>query len=201
MDEQAWEQLLNIKTAGRDDSQFDGEHHPYEPTDYAVLECLISTGYIGKHNVLIDYGSGKGRVSFFLAHETRCRCIGVEFDERLWERSLANQKTAVVGKRVEFIHDDAVTFKVPKEADCCFFFNPFALHTLKRVLANIFDSVYQEPRRMRLFFYYSYEETEAFLLNHVNLQVEDVLDCRDLFDAEDIREKILVLTVDDTIFR
>ena len=201
MDEQAWEQLLNIKTAGRDDSQFDGEHHPYEPTDYAVLERLISTGYIGKHNVLIDYGSGKGRVSFFLAHETRCRCIGVEFDERLWGRSLANQKTAVVGKRVEFIHDDAVTFKVPKEADCCFFFNPFALHTLKRVLANIFDSVYQETRRMRLFFYYSYEETEAFLLNHVNLQVEDVLDCRDLFDAEDIREKILVLTVDDTIFR
>lgn len=201
MDEQAWERLLNIKTAGRDDSQFDGEHHPYEPTDYAVLERLISTGYIGKHNVLIDYGSGKGRVSFFLAHETRCRCIGVEFDERLWERSLANQKTAVVGKRVEFIHDDAVTFKVPKEADCYFFFNPFALHTLKRVLANIFDSVYQETRRMRLFFYYSYEETEAFLLNHVNLQVEDVLDCRDLFDAEDIREKILVLTVDDTIFR
>lgn len=201
MDEQAWERLLNIKTAGRDDSQFDGEHHPYEPTDYAVLERLISTVYIGKHNVLIDYGSGKGRVSFFLAHETRCRCIGVEFDERLWERSLANQKTAVVGKRVEFIHDDAVTFKVPKEADCCFFFNPFALHTLKRVLANIFDSVYQETRRMRLFFYYSYEETEAFLLNHVNLQVEDVLDCRDLFDAEDIREKILVLTVDDTIFR
>ena len=201
MDEQAWERLLNIKTAGRDDSQFDGEHHPYEPTDYAVLERLISTGYIGKHNVLIDYGSGKGRVSFFLAHETRCRWIGVEFDERLWERSLANQKTAVVGKRVEFIHDDAVTFKVPKEADCCFFFNPFALHTLKRVLANIFDSVYQETRRMRLFFYYSYEETEAFLLNHVNLQVEDVLDCRDLFDAEDIREKILVLTVDDTIFR
>ena len=180
MNEQAWERLLNIKTAGRDDSQFDGEHHPYEPTDYAVLERLISTGYIGKHNVLIDYGSGKGRVSFFLAHETRCRCIGVEFDERLWERSLANQKTAVVGKRVEFIHDDAVTFKVPKEADCCFFFNPFALHTLKRVLANIFDSVYQEPRRMRFFFYYSYEETEAFLLNHVNLQVEDVLDCRDL---------------------
>lgn len=83
MDEQAWERLLNIKTAGRDDSQFDGEHHPYEPTDYAVLERLISTGYIGKHNVLIDYGSGKGRVSFFLAHETRCRCIGVEFDERL----------------------------------------------------------------------------------------------------------------------
>lgn len=67
MDEQAWERLLNIKTAGRDDSQFDGEHHPYEPTPYAVLERLISTGYIGKRSTLIDYGSGKGRsVSFWL---------------------------------------------------------------------------------------------------------------------------------------
>lgn len=200
MDKQAWERLLNIKTAGRDDSQFDGEHHPYEPTPYAVLERLISTGYIGKRSTLIDYGSGKGRVSLFLAHETRCRCIGVEFDERLWERSLDNQKTAVAGKRVEFIHGDAVAFKVPKEVDCCFLFNPFALHTLKRVLANIFDSVYQEPRRLRFFFYYPYEETEAFLLNHVNLTVEDIIDCRDLFDGTDRREKILVLTVDEKIF-
>ena len=169
-------------------------------TPYAVLERLISTGYIGKRSTLIDYGSGKGRVSLFLAHETRCRCIGVEFDERLWERSLDNQKTAVAGKRVEFIHGDAVAFKVPKEVDCCFLFNPFALHTLKRVLANIFDSVYQEPRRLRFFFYYPYEETEAFLLNHVNLTVEDIIDCRDLFDGTDRREKILVLTVDEKIF-
>lgn len=201
MDEQAWERLLNIKTAGRDDSQFDGEHHPYEPTDYSVLERLISTGYINKRSVLIDYGSGKGRVSFFLAHETRCRAIGVEFDERLYQKSLENQQTAVAGKRIEFIHADAATYKVPASADCCFFFNPFALHTLKRVLAHIFDSVYRYPRTMRLFFYYPYEETETFLLNHVNLKVEDVLDCRDLFDEPDRREKILVLTVDDSIFR
>lgn len=52
MDEQAWERLLNIKTAGRDDSQFDGEHRPYEPTPYAVLERLISTGYIDRKSVV-----------------------------------------------------------------------------------------------------------------------------------------------------
>ena len=40
MDEQEWEHILQIKTAGRDDSHSDGEHHPYEPTDYAVLEQI-----------------------------------------------------------------------------------------------------------------------------------------------------------------
>ena len=78
MDEREWEQLLHIKTAGRDDSHSDGEHHPYEPTDYSVLERLANSGYIGKKDTLIDYGSGKGRVSFFLAYQMRCQAIGVE---------------------------------------------------------------------------------------------------------------------------
>ena len=62
--EQEWEQVLQIKTTGRDDSRSDTEHHPYEPTDYCVLERLANSGYITKQNTLIDYGSGKGRVSF-----------------------------------------------------------------------------------------------------------------------------------------
>ena len=72
-----------VKTAGRDDSHSDGEHHPYEPTDYGVLERLANSGYIGKKDTLVDYGSGKGRVSFFLAYQTRCQAIGVEYDRRL----------------------------------------------------------------------------------------------------------------------
>ena len=63
--EQEWEILLQIKTSGRDDSRSDTEHHPYEPTDYFVLERLANSGHIRKKNTLIDYGSGKGRVSIF----------------------------------------------------------------------------------------------------------------------------------------
>ena len=46
--EQEWEQVLQIKTAGRDDSRSDTEHHPYEPTDYCVLERLANSGHIRK---------------------------------------------------------------------------------------------------------------------------------------------------------
>ena len=68
--EQEWEQVLQIKTAGRDDSRSDTEHHPYEPTDYCVLERLANSGHIRKKHTLIDYGSGKGRVSIFMAYQT-----------------------------------------------------------------------------------------------------------------------------------
>ena len=102
-----------IKTAGRDDSHSDGEHHPYEPTDYGVLERLANSGYIGKKDILIDYGSGKGRVSFFLAYQTRCQAIGVEYDRRLWEKALANGQTAASRRRVTFVLADAVEYEIP----------------------------------------------------------------------------------------
>ena len=92
--EQEWERVLQIKTAGRDDSRSDTEHHPYEPTDYCVLERLANSGHIRKKHTLIDYGSGKGRVSIFMAYQTGCHSIGIEYDERLYEKALIMVKAS-----------------------------------------------------------------------------------------------------------
>lgn len=83
------------------------------PTDYGVLERLANSGYIGKKDTLVDYGSGKGRVSFFLAYQTRCQAIGVEYDRRLWEKDLANGQTAASRRRVTFVLADAVEYEIP----------------------------------------------------------------------------------------
>ena len=194
MTEQEWEQLLQIKTAGRDDSQSDGEHHPYEPTDYSVLERLSNSGYIRKKDTLVDYGSGKGRVSIFMTYQTGCRSIGIEYDERLWQKAMVNAKSAAARSRVSFILADAAEYELPDETDCCFFFNPFALHTLKRVLGQIFDSLQRRPRPLRIFFYYPYEDVEDFLNHHLRLMAEESIDCGDLFDGDE-KEKILVYSL------
>lgn len=193
--EQEWEQVLQIKTTGRDDSRSDAEHHPYEPTDYCVLELLANSGYITKQNTLIDYGSGKGRVSIFMANQTRCHSIGIEYDERLYERAVINGESPAAKNRVSFVLGDAATYTLPDNADRCFFFNPFALHTIKRVLGNIFDSLYHHPREILLFFYYVNEEVENFLNNHVRLEAEEAIQCGDLFQEHDEKERILVYRV------
>ena len=83
--ETQWDRLLKIKTTGRDDSHSDQYRYPYEPTQYCVLERLARSGLIGRKNVLLDYGTGKGRVCFYLSYQTRCRSIGVEYDERIFK--------------------------------------------------------------------------------------------------------------------
>ena len=84
-----WDKLLHIKTMGRDDSQSDQYRYPYEPTPYSVLQRLANTGLIRKNNMLLDYGCGKGRVDFFLSYQTKCRCLGVEYDERIYKKVMA----------------------------------------------------------------------------------------------------------------
>lgn len=83
--ETQWDKLLKIKTTGRDDSHSDQYRYPYEPTSYMVLERLANSGLIRKNNTLIDYGTGKGRVCFYLSYQTRCKTIGVEYDERIYK--------------------------------------------------------------------------------------------------------------------
>lgn len=146
------DKLLRIKTTGRDDSKADQYRYPYEPTPYSVLEQLANSGYIGKRNVLVDYGCGKGRVDFFLSYQTRCKSIGVEYDERIYASVIENQKTAVSGNRTQFVLGKAEDYDIPKEADRFYFFNPFSVELLQKVMNKIQESYFKNPREMLLFF-------------------------------------------------
>lgn len=194
--ETRWDKLLHIKTTGRDDSRADQYRYPYEPTPYCVLEQLANSGYIGKKNTLIDYGCGKGRVDFFLAYQTRCRAIGIEYDDRIYLTAMENRKTAVSSGRTEFLMENAETYPVPKEADRFYFFNPFSVEILRSVIGRIMDSYYEAPREMLLFFYYPSDEYISYLMTVDLLEFDDEIDCRALFDGEDPREKVIIFRLE-----
>lgn len=191
MKEEKWDKLLQIRTTGRDDSHADQYRYPYEPTPYPVLERLANSGYIRKGNTLLDYGCGKGRVDFFLSWQTRCRSIGIEYDERIYEKAVENQNMSSVSGRVTFQAVDAGEFPVPESVDRIYFFNPFSLEILQKVISRIRDSYYEAPREILLFFYYPSDEYISFLMTVNELTFYDEIDCGDLYDGKDSRERIV----------
>ena len=192
---QNWDKLLHIHTMGRDDSRSDQYRYPYEPTPYSVLERLANTGYIRKGNTLLDYGCGKGRVDFFLSYQTRCHSIGVEYDDRIHAKAMENKETAVSGGRVSFALVNAEEYAVPEAADCIYFFNPFSLEILQKVVSRILDSYYEHPREIKLFFYYPSDEYISYLMTVDELMFYDEISCQDLFNGNDPRERIILFQV------
>lgn len=193
--ETKWDKLLKIKTTGRDDSHADQYRYPYEPTPYLVLERLANSALIRKNNTLLDYGTGKGRVCFYLSYQTRCRTIGIEYDERIYQGAAENKETAVSGNRTSFVPESAENYEVPAEVDRCYFFNPFSVEILQSVLARIYESYYESPREMLLFFYYPSEEYISCLMTQEQLMFYDEIDTADFFPGEDNRERIVVFEV------
>lgn len=193
--ELTWDKLLKIRTIGRDDSRSDQYRYPYEPTPYSVLERLSDRGYIAKENTLLDYGTGKGRVCFYLSYRTRCKSIGIEYVERIYFGAVENQMTAVSGKRITFIKESAEKYQVPIDVDRCYLFNPFSVEILQKVLVRILDSYYENPREIKLFFYYPSDEYVGYLIAQEQLMFVDEIDCRDIFDGNNAREKILIFEV------
>ena len=190
--ESTWDKLLQIKTSGRDDSNADQYRYPYEPTPYSVLERLANSGLIRKKDVVLDYGCGKGRVDFFLAYQTKASALGIEYDERIYQGALDNKKTAVSGARTEFVMARAEEYEVPSEVNRYFFFNPFSVELLRKVMARIKDSYYENPRETYLFFYYPSEEYISYLMTVDELEFFDEIECSDLFEGNDSRERIII---------
>ena len=137
MTDSEWDKLLQIKTTGRDDTHADVYRYPYEPTPYSVLERLANAGYIRKGNTLLDYGCGKGRGDFFLSWQTRCHSVGVEYDERIYEKAMENLTSGAASGRVSFVLANAEHFAVPETVDRIYFFNPFSLQILQKAMSRI----------------------------------------------------------------
>ena len=195
--ENTWDKLLQIQTAGRDDVKADSYHHPYEPTPYAVLERLADSGLIGNEDVLLDYGCGKGRVGFFLSYRTKARTVGVEYDARIYEDALENRRTALSGGKPDFVLTGAEEYEVPAEVNRCYFFNPFSVEILHKVMARIMESWYENPREIFLFFYYPADEYISYLMTVDELDFYDEIECDDLFAVSDPRERILIFWLPD----
>ena len=190
--EKNWDKLLQIHTIGRDDTNADQDHHPYEPTPYCVLERMVASGFFREEDVSLDYGCGKGRVGFFLGYRAKAKTIGIEYDEHIYLGALENRQSTISRVKPEFVLARAEEYPVPAEVNRCYFFNPFSVEIMNAVFARILESWYEHPRDLYLFFYYPSDEFVAWLMTVEEAEFYDEIECDDLFPGYDERERVLI---------
>jgi hypothetical protein len=188
---------LGIETTGRDESCATAQVLPYEPTTYSVLDRLADSGLITKEDHFVDYGSGKGRSVIYLFDKIGCHASGIELARKFHEKALSNLASYSKGRQlpIDFIHAKAQDFVLPDTANVLFFFNPFHFRTLKKVMVNVMESYRRVPRHIRLFVYYPQNAYIAYLSGIDEIMFYDEIDCTDLFEEEDDRNRIMIFDI------
>ena len=167
MKEYYFDKLLNIKTRGDQQGFHKSLHyHRYEPTPYSALEELFRHYQINHDDYIIDFGSGKGRLNFFLHYFYGVHVVGVEMDEDLYHEALLNQKRYIKknGKgKIQFVRCFAEEYEISPLDNRFYFFNPFSIQVFRKVVNNILRSLEDTPRDVELVLYYPSEDYIYFL--------------------------------------
>jgi Methyltransferase domain len=79
---------------------------PYVPTPQVVVERMLGMAGVKRGDMLIDLGSGDGRLVITAAKEYGAHGFGVEIDPKLVSRSNRAAEQAGVADRVKFIRQD-----------------------------------------------------------------------------------------------
>ena len=170
MNEQQFEQLLNIDTAG---NQYgfpkDIHYHRYEPTPYVGLEQLFKNYDLPENAHFIDIGCGKGRVPFYIHHFFHIPVTGIEMDAYFFEEAQKNkafylQKTRKRGGEITFLYILAQKYEISERDNVFFFFNPFSIQIFRIVMKHILQSIELKPRMVDIILYYPSQDYLHYLL-------------------------------------
>jgi hypothetical protein len=85
-----------------------GEQPPFVVTPIQVVERMLSLAKLGPDDVLIDLGSGDGRIVIQAAKRFGARGLGIEMDAGLVETSRAAARREGVAERARFERGDAL---------------------------------------------------------------------------------------------
>jgi len=161
MVERTFDEALNIHTIGvREWKGKDEEkYNRYEATPYEALEMFFEQYELEQTDTLVDFGSGEGRVSFYVHNRFNVPVTGIENNDRTFEAALSNKKSyryRAVDKDapIYFEYGLAEQYNIQPTDNRFFLFNPFSVSIFKQVMTNIVASLEKDPRMAEVILYY-----------------------------------------------
>jgi SAM-dependent methyltransferase len=152
-----WEHRVNTTSAavGWRDRLLGIFHSPYQPTEQELFREILNdlqqqTKLDFKDFTFIDLGSGKGRTLLMASEYPFRRIVGVELLPNLHQIAANNLECYKNDSQkcfsLQSICEDATTWPLPDEPVVIYLFNPFPEPGLRKVIANLEDSLGAHPR-------------------------------------------------------
>ncbi len=82
---------------------------PFITTPGEVVERMLELAGTRADDLVVDLGSGDGRIVILAAKKFGARGLGIELDQRLVEKSRENARAAGVAEKVTFVQGDVLT--------------------------------------------------------------------------------------------
>ncbi|MFZ3580446.1 SAM-dependent methyltransferase [Virgibacillus sp. DJP39] len=177
MNEYYYDKLLNINTGGNPKELHRSIHYyPYEPTQYSALKILFNNFEVNKTDHVVDYGSGKGRLIFYINYFYQAEGVGIEMDETLHHIAVQNQSSYLIKNskstdKINFLCCLAEAYEIKPADNLFYFFNPFSKEIFMTIVNKILISVEHNPREIELILYYASEDYTYFLENDTSFEL------------------------------
>ena len=124
----------------------------YQGANYYVVEKAFDFLKSEKvNNSIVDFGCGKGRAMAVAAFYGFKNITGIDFSRKLCnaaEDNIAKIKSKYPSTNFSVICLDAVNYKIEKDTQTFFFFNPFDEVVMVKVAKNILASLKENPRKI-----------------------------------------------------
>ncbi len=114
-----------------------GKDCTWEPMPYQTIDLILKIGKITPNDVVMDLGSGDGRVLFAAAANFGARGIGIEYDHDLviYSRNLAKKKD--LADKIKFIEGDVHDADISEASLIILYLHPEPLKHLYPVLSKL----------------------------------------------------------------
>jgi hypothetical protein len=164
----ALERRARIRTHGRvdlDELNLASLHRVhYEPSPWLALRRVLPQREVGPDDVLIDLGSGKGRIVYQAAKRyDLARVIGVELSAELTaaaRENLAGRDGELRCTNIERVTADALEYELPDDVTIIYLANPFAGPVFAAVVQQMLASQQRRPRTLRVVYFNPVEEQQ-----------------------------------------
>lgn len=177
MAERKFDKSLHIRTVGlREWGKEASLYNRYEATPYKALEKLVHHYSFERDDRLVDFGCGRGRVTFYIHNKFNIPVTGIEANDKTFEEALQNKqmyrkKRNHLKAPIRFQYGLAEQYEVSEEDNCFYFFNPFSIRIFKKVMSNIMQSYKENKRTMELILYYPLPEFKRYIREKTNFQM------------------------------